>query len=86
LDAEADAGSQTPVAQNKQLDSQIGVETDLHVDMETDLQISPESYTPTDLHAYDGAAAWPPTPSERGNAATLSSHRPDEGALFQECE
>jgi len=45
-----------------------------------------ESYTPTDLQAYDDATAWPPTPSDGDNIPTLSPHSPDERALFQECE
>lgn len=86
LDAEAATDPQTPIAQNTQLDSQIDLQPDLHMDLETDLQISPEAYTPTDSHAYDGVAAWPPTPSEGDNGANLSPHSPGERALFQECE
>lgn len=85
LDA-AVTGSRTPTAQNAQLDSQLDLESDLHMDLETDLQISPESYTPSDLQAYDDATAWPPTPSDGDNIPTLSLHSPDERALFQECE
>lgn len=86
LDTEAVTGSQTPMAQDTQLDSQIDLEPDLHMDLETDLQILPESYTPTDLHTYDGATAWPLTTSEGDNIATISPYSPDERALFQECE
>lgn len=86
LDTEAITGSQTPMVQNTQLDSQIALEPDLHMDLETDLQISPESYTPTDLNTYDGATAWPPIPSGGDNLATVSPHSPDERALFQECK
>lgn len=79
-------GSQTPTARKIQLDSRLELESDLHMDLETDLQIPPESYTPTDLHTYDDATAWPPTPSDGDNVRTLSPHSPDERALFQECE
>ena len=86
LDAGVATDSRTPAAQNTQLDSQTNLEPDLHMDLETDLQISPESYTHTDLHPYDDATAWPPTPSDGDNAASLLPHSPDERALFQECE
>jgi hypothetical protein len=86
LSTETATDPQTTIAQNAQLDSQIGLQPDLHMDLETDLQISPGTYTPTDLQAYDGANAWPPTPSAGDNVANLSPHSPDERALFQECE
>jgi hypothetical protein len=86
LSTETATDPQTTIAQNAQLDSQIDLQPDLHMDLETDLQISPGTYTPTDLQAYDGANAWPPTPSAGDNVANLSPHSPDERALFQECE
>ena len=86
LDTEAVTDPQTAIAQDTQLNSHMDLQPELHMDLETDLQISPGSYSPTDLHTYEDANIWPPTPSDGDDVASLSPHSPDERALFQECE